>query len=198
MKGLRAYNPQQLYADGLLGQYMYGGSTGAVNASVVGDMLQFRWPDSIRLAAIRKVTVSVAISTPYGANPGVPIQLDIVKATGWTVQGSGGTNQDTTTGACKTRTNMPTSLLTSGDLRIATTTNLNAGTRTDSPLALATFDAPFTVGGSMVLLDRKEGDSDYPLVLGFQEGFVVRLTADPVTGIIVIGISVEWIEVDAR
>ena len=198
MKGLRSYNPTNFFNEGLLGQYAIGASTGLVAAGTTGEIYQFRWQDSIRFAAIRKVTLHVAVATAFAA-PASPLQFDIIRAGGWTGQGTGGTALDTTTGSGKRRSQMPSSLLLAGDLRIATTAALGAGMKTLDALALATEDVPFTgtVGFSR-LLDFQSGDMDYPLVLATTEGFAVRILTNPGTGTLVASVSTEWVEVDAR
>jgi hypothetical protein len=200
MNGIRRFNARQLVNDGLLGQYSLGTSTGLIAAATTGELFQFRWPDSLRIAAIRKVTVNATLSTNFAAGPATPLQLDLVKATGWTVQGSGGTALDTTTGTCKRRTLMPTSLRTNGDVRAATTAALTAGTKTldSQPLStvnlapLASLSTPLTA-----LITSEDSDLDYPIVLAQNEGFVVRLTQNPGTGTFFLSVSVDWMETNA-
>src|SRR6266545_506771 len=76
---------------GALGHYKYGGFTGILPAALGAnsEIFQFRWADTTRIALITKVKISACVSTTFFA-AGVPVQIDLVKATGWTGQGTGG------------------------------------------------------------------------------------------------------------
>lgn len=204
MNGIRRFNARQLVNDGLLGQYSVGASSGLIAAATTGELYQFRWPDNLRIAAIRRVLISAAASTLFGAAPATPLTFDLVKATAWTVQGTGGTSIDTTTGTCKRRQQMPVSLLTAGDMRVATTGALGAGTKTldSQPLASIT-GIPVNGSNTMCVVDPVEmvsfeaSELDYPLVLAGNEGFVVRLTSNPGTGTLFVSVAVDWMETNA-
>ncbi len=204
MNGIRRYNPNQLEIDGVLGKYLLGGATGLVAAAVTGELFQFRWPDNLRICAVRKIIVTAAASTLFGAAPATPLTFDIVKATAWTVQGTGGTVLDTTTGTGRKRTQMPVSLLTAGDCRIATTAALGAGTKTLDSQALATVvGIPVNGSNTMCVMDPTEivkmedAELDYPIVLAGNEGFVLRLTSNPGTGTLFVSVAVDWVETNA-
>src|SRR5438046_1072246 len=67
---------------GALGAYLYGGFTGILPAALAAnsEIYQFRWTDVTRLAIIRKIRISACVSTIFFA-AGVPVQIDLVKAT---------------------------------------------------------------------------------------------------------------------
>lgn len=198
MKGLNAYSPRQLYADGLLGQYSFGDTTGLIGAGTTGEIFQFRWPDPVRLAAIRKLTLGVSVATAFAA-PASALQLDVIRASAWTVQGTGGFVIDLSSGLCKARTQMPASLTASGDIRRSATSALGAGAKTLEAAQFTSFAVPFAgTSGPAVIFDRRPGDTDYPMVLAPLEGFVVKIANNPGTGTIFVSVSVEWIETDAR
>ena len=77
---------------GSLGHYSYGGFTGILPAALAGnsEIFQFRWSDATRICNIHEIKITAAVSTTFFA-AGVPVQIDLVKATGWSAAGSGGT-----------------------------------------------------------------------------------------------------------
>ncbi len=202
MKGLNAYKPDQLFTDGVLGQYSLGTFTGLLAAGTNGEIFQFRWPDELRLAAIRRIMLSAVASTPFGATPATAPIFLVQKATAWTVQGSGGFGIGGLAGYSR-RSQMPTTLATANDIRIANTANLGAGTKA------LTSGAPFQVVGCPVsaatgpvlpptdMLNLESSERDYPLTLAPFEGFVVSVSNNPGTGTMVVSVQVDWIEAHA-
>lgn len=189
---------------GALGQYCWGGSTGILPAALAAnaEVFQFRWTQGSNLAVIRKIRVSAAVSTTFFA-AGVPISVDMVKATSWTGQGTGGTGL-TPAGLLKRRTSMGNSLVATGDIRIATTAALGAGTKTLEGASLSSLlaTAPITLSLSgtifppnTILWQAEVGDGEHPLVLGQNEGFVIRSVAVPATGTWQLAVTVDWAEV---
>jgi hypothetical protein len=133
---------------------------------------------------------------------GVPVQIDLVKSTGWTVAGTLGT-AISPAALLKKRTSMSSSLMSTGDARIATTAALGAGTKTLETLSLATILAPGPITASLngqiiapgTILYRGEiGDGQHPLVLAQNEGFSIRSVAVPATGTWQAAISIDWTE----
>jgi hypothetical protein len=188
------------------GQYAYGGFTGVLPAALGAnsEIFQFRWTDVTRLCVVRKIRISAAVSTTFFA-AGVPIQIDLVKATAWTVQGTLGTGI-TPAALLKKRTSMPNTLLATGDARIATTAALGAGTKTLEGLSLAAIlaSAPITaslygqiIAPGTILFQNEVGDGEHPLILAQNEGFVIRSVAVPATGTWTASIEVQWAEVAA-
>lgn len=189
---------------GALGAYSYGGFTGVLPAALAAnsEIFQFRWADATRYAVIRKVRFSACVSTTFFA-AGVPVQIDLVKSTGWTVAGTGGTAL-TLAALLKRRTSMGSSLMAAGDARIATTAALGAGTKTLETLALSTIVAPgpaaapgTIVAPGTILWQAEVGDGEHPLVLAQNEGFSIRSVAVPGTGTWQAAINVDWAEVTA-
>jgi hypothetical protein len=191
---------------GALGAYSYGGFTGIIPAALAAnsEIFQFRWADATRLAVIRKIRFSASVSTTFFA-AGVPVQIDLIKSTAWTVQGTGGTGI-TPAALLKRRTSMGSSLLAAGDARIATTAALGAGTKTLETLSLSSIAAGGPITASLngtiiapgtVLWQAEVGDGEHPLVLAQNEGFSIRSVAVPATGTWTAAINVDWAEVAA-
>lgn len=186
-----------------LGSYSFGGLTGILPAALAAnsEIFQFRWTDATRLAIIRKVRISASVSTTMFA-AGVPVQIDLIKSTGWSAQGTGGTGI-TPAALLKKRTSMPATLLAAGDMRIATTAALGAGTKTLDTYALSALAAAGPITGSLngqiiapgtILFQNELGDGEHPLVLAQNEGFSIRSVAVPATGTWTASIDVQWFE----
>lgn len=191
---------------GALGAYCYGGFTGILPAALAAnsEIFQFRWADATRLCVIRKIRISAVVSTTFFA-AGVPVQIDLVKSTGWTVAGTGGTGL-TPAALLKRRISMGSTLVAAGDIRIATTAALGAGTKTLETLSLSTLAAAGPITASLngeiiapgtILWQAEVGDGEHPLVLAQNEGFSIRSVAVPGTGTWTAGITVDWAEVTA-
>ena len=191
---------------GSLGHYRYGGFTGILPAALTAnsEIFQFRWTDATRFAVIQKIKISAVVSTTFFA-AGVPVQIDLVKATGWSGQGTGGTSV-APAALLKDRTSMGSSLVASGDIRIATTAALGAGTKTLETLSMAAIAAPGPITASLngqiippgtVLYEPDLGDGEHPLVFAQNEGFVIRSVAVPATGTWTVAIHLDWAEVTA-
>lgn len=191
---------------GALGQYCYGGFTGILPAALAAnsEIYQFRWTQGSNLCVVRKVRIAASVSTTFFA-AGVPVQIDLVKSTSWTVAGTGGT-AITPAGLMKRRTSMGNSLVATGDMRIATTAALGAGTKTLETLSLSSILAAGPITASLngqiiapgtVLWQAEVGDGEHPLVLGQNEGFSIRSVAVPATGTWIASITVDWAEVTA-
>lgn len=189
-----------------LGQFKLGVFTGILPAALAAnsEIFQFRWtdgPPTQRYAMIRRLGISAAVSTTFFA-AGVPLQLDVVRATGWTVAGTGGTGI-TMASDCKSRVaNMPNSAIAAGDIRVATAAALGAGTKTletNASIAVAAA-GPITSALDGTILKPTElyqydADQDeYPWIFSQNEGFVIRAVAVPGTGTWTAAISVEWME----
>jgi len=199
-------------AQGSLGHYRWAGFTGILPAALTAnsEIFQFRWSHATNLAIIMKVRLSAAVSTTFFA-AGVPIQMDLIKSSAWSAQGSGGT-APTLAATCKLRNTFASSSMTAGDLRIATTAALGAGTKTLEAYPLNTLLAAGPITASLngvivppatVLFEPDLADGQHPLVLGglggssVSEGFSIRSVAVPATGTWQVAISVDWVEVPA-
>lgn len=192
---------------GGLGQYCYGGFTGILPAALAAnsEIFQYRWTHGSNFSVIRKIRIAAAVSTTFFA-AGVPIAIDLVKSTGWSAAGTGGTGL-TIAGLLKRRTSgMGNSLVAAGDIRIATTAALGAGTKTLETLSLSSILAAAPITASLngtivppgtILWQAEVGDGEHPLVLGQNEGFSIRSVAVPATGTWQCSITVDWAEVTA-
>lgn len=189
---------------GKLGAYSVGLVSGVLPAALGAnsEILQFRWTDATRLCVINEIKISAAVSTTF-FSAGVPVQIDLVKATAWSVAGSGG-KRVTPAALMKKRTSMGSSLIAATDIGIANAAALTAGTKTLETVSLAALVAPGPVTASLdgqiiapgTLLWRAEsGDGQHPLVLAQNEGFVVRSVAVPATGTWTAAIAIDWTEV---
>lgn len=189
------------------GQYSLGAPSGIIPAALTAnaEVFQFRWnpPVTADLAVIRKVEISAAVSTTYFA-AGVPLEVALVKSTAWSVQGTGGT-AIAPAALLKRRTNMASSRVASGDIRVATTAALGAGTKTletvaqsriqsGAPITASLSGQIFPAGTVLLRADIEQGE--YPLVLASQEGFSITVPAVPGTGTWQLTVNVQWEETD--
>lgn len=188
---------------GTLGAYTWGGSTGILPAALAAnsEILQWRWTHAANLLVIRKVRISAAVTTTMFA-AGVPVEIDMVKSTGWTVAGTGGTGL-TPAAMLKRRTSMGSTLIAAGDVRIATTAALGAGTKTLETLSMSSLVAGGPITGSLngtiiapgtILWQAEVGDGEHPEVLVQNEGFSIRSVAVPGTGTWRAAFTVDWAE----
>lgn len=168
------------------------------------EVFQFRWADATRLAVITKVRISACVTTTFFA-AGVPVQIDMIKSTAWTVAGTGGTGI-TMAATLKMRTSMGSSLMVAGDMRIATTAALGAGTKTLEANSMSSIVAPGPITASLngqiiapgtFIYHADSGDGEHPMVLAQNEGFSIRSVAVPATGTWQMAINVRWTELTA-
>jgi len=203
-RALRGVNRPTDY--GALGTYGYGGFTGILPAALGAnsEIFQFRWTDATRFAVINEIKISACVSTTFFA-AGVPVQIDLVRATAWSAAGTGGTGI-TPAALLKKRTAMGSTLVASGDIRIATTAALGAGTKTLETLAQASLAAAGPITASLngqilapgtILWRGETSDGQHPFVLAQNEGFVIRSVAVPATGTWTASIAIDWTEVTA-
>lgn len=189
-----------------LGQFKLGVFTGILPAALAAnsEIFQFRWTDAgptARYAQIRRIGISAAVSTTFFA-AGVPLQLDVVRATGWTGQGTGGTAIAMGTGGKSRVANMPDSAIAAGDIRVAAAAALGAGVKTleanASIAALAAGPITASLDGTILKpIDLYQYDADqdeYPWIMSQNEGLVIRAVAVPGTGTWTAAISIEWSE----
>lgn len=187
------------------GVYNNAMQTGTIAASLSANsnIWSFRWSDPIRIALIRKVSVSMVALTAFTAGQ---FDLSIFFAR---IFSAPDTDANTSTTATltgnndKLRTSMGTSIVAATDIRIAGTAGFTAGTRTldTNPLGrvLGWLTAvqgvfPFNTAGSIALIDRT-GAGQYPVVLANNEGLVIRNPIVlPATGTAVITVNVDWQE----
>jgi len=189
---------------GAFGSYTFGAFTGILPAALAAnsEIFQFRWTDASRLCLINQIKISACVSTTFFA-AGVPVKIDLVKATAWSAAGTGGTAL-TPAALLKKRTNMGSSLVAAGDIRIASTAALGAGTKTLEGSSLSVLAAPGPITASLngqiiapgtSLHDSDVSNGEHPIVLGQNEGFIIRSVAVPATGTWEVGIKIDWTEV---
>ncbi len=186
-----------------LGAYGWGGATGILPAALGAnsEIFQFRWADASRFAVVRKIRISACVTTTFFA-AGVPVQIDLIKSTGWTVAGTGGT-APTPAATIKKRTSMPSTLLAAGDMRIATTAALGAGTKTLEANSMASIVAPGPITASLngqiiapgtLLWQAEIADGEHPIILAQNEGLSIRSVAVPATGTWQATVEIQWSE----
>lgn len=180
----------------VLGHYSYAAETGVMAAGIVAlsDILQFRWTDATRLALIYEIAIQGVFQlTAFTAGAG---SFRVSVARTFTAAGSGGGVATLTGNNQKHRTNMGSSLV--GEIRIATTAALGAGTKTYdsaphglvSQMVLAAGNTQIL--GPTILYSRE--NAVHPIVLAQNEGFGIRATV-PATGTWTVGLLVRWAEV---
>jgi len=192
---------------GALGHYAVSVQTGAIAAGAAAnaEVFQLRWSDASRLCVVTKIIVTGMRATTAFAAGAIDIKATVART--WTASGSGGTALTLTGEQAQLRTSFGTSLM--GDMRIATTAALGAGTKTLDTQDLGTitthssggWSAATPIVGQIYLPDNvlwkpDTGAGEHPLVLAQNEGVVVRATV-PATGVWNIGVTVQWSEVTA-
>ena len=187
---------------GARGAYHAAFYTGAIAAGLAAnsELFQFRFiSGGGLLALLRSIEVSAAVSTTAFA-AGVPITLEARAARSWSVQGTGGSGITFGANDAKKRVTMATTILGAGDVRIATTGALGVGTKTLDGQAFGVVAGQVGTAISTIIpwtrLWYREDDSEYPLVLSNQEGFVIRAVEVPATGVWKLAVQIDWEEVD--
>jgi hypothetical protein len=191
---------------GSLGHYNWGGFSGILPAALGAnsEIWQFRWADATRLAVIMGIKISACVTTTFFA-AGVPVQVDLIKSTAWTVAGTGGTGI-TPAATMKSRTSMGSALLAAGDMRIATTAALGAGTKTLEANAMRALLAPGPITASLngqiiapgtFIYNPDPESGEHPIALVQNEGLSIRSVAVPATGTWQVAIDIKWAEVNA-
>lgn len=190
------------FNDNAQGSYSYGGFTGILPAALAAnsEIFQFRFVSAVRMASIRRISISAAVSTTFFA-AGVPVQIDMIKSSAWSGQGTLGTAVTISTDL-RRRSSFQNSVIAAGDIRIATTAALGAGTKTLETNSFASLLAAAPITASLygpiiqptILWQASSGDGDHPLLLANQEGFSIRSVAVPGTGTWQAAITIDWIE----
>jgi hypothetical protein len=176
-----------------------GGTVITAGAQTDQEIFQFRWVDPLTIAAIRSFKVSFGTVIAFAAGQ---FKLALFFAKEWTAAGTGGTTATITGRNLRKRTSFASTVL--GEARIAQTAVLTAGTKTldAQPLATISASAPAVIGPifaaqPMIAELNRDSSDEYPVVLGFNEGLVVRTTY-PATGTPFFGFQVEWMEYPAN
>ncbi len=183
------------------GTYQLAAITGIMAAGIGGasEIVQFRWLSTTHNALIRRVNVkAAALGTAFTAGT---VTVNLNKYTASTIAGTGGGVAALTTLQTKLRTSMQTSqLATTGEIRIATTAALGAGTKTLNTMPHGsvitgvqnTAFIPMLTGGEGLLWSAT--GFEQPLTLVGTEGFSIIVTV-PATGTWTAHIDILWDEV---
>lgn len=221
-KGLHYIAKNQDY--GALGQYQGVFTTGtiAVGMAANGALFTARWVDTTRFCLIHEVQVLEFrnITTAFAAGP---YQFNVIRATAWSVDPSGGAAIGVADPQLQLRAATMGATLFSTGLRIATTAALTQGTLTldtvpmgacfgiinATPVIAAmyipnqnTSAAGGAAGGGGVTLFKADiANGEHPIVLtspsaATSEGILIRATV-PATGTWIASFLVKWSEVTA-
>lgn len=174
----------------------------AAGLAANSEIIQFRWVDATNLRRVRVLGIDLsAVVDVTGFTAGAAL-FDVVAARAFTVAGTGGTAQTLTGNNQKLRTSQNANVLgVTGEIRVATTAALGAGTKTLDAQGIGSIvGAGSATAGSLIVPQSalyKDIVSVYgqPLVLANQEGFAVRATV-PATGTWRFAATVFWAEVD--
>lgn len=170
-KALRV-SPRPLDA---LGHYRFAGTSGVLaGVPAASELFQFRWTDPQAVALVQFVRVRLLQMAAFTAPQELGIEL--FTATGVTAAGGGGSQLLSGAQSFKKRSSMPQSRV--GELRIATTVALGAGTRALSPFPMLTQSGWAGGAGQTIVdshLDMTSSALEYPLVLHQNESLIVRL-----------------------
>ena len=187
---------------GSRGAYFSGFYTGVMAAGIAAnsEIFQFRAVHASLFALMRSVKISVSISTTPAA-AGVPAAFELRCARAWTAQGTGGTGITWGTHDGKKRTDFATTFLGSGDVRIATTAALGAGTKTlDGNAARIICGQSGTAVAQIIpaetILWLRDTADEYPFLNENQEGFVIRVVEIQAAAVWKAAVEIEWAEID--
>lgn len=120
-------------------------------------------------------------------------------ARSFTAAGTGGGTATITTNNAKLKTSFPTTAV--GEIRVATTAALGAGTKTldAQPVGMGLGSITVTAGDVIlpptVIYDAMCDTDQYPIILSANEGLIIRATV-PATGTWTGGFSIVWDEYD--
>lgn len=195
----------------VLGHYRVGSQTNTFQAGVGGQaagaiIYSFQWTDPNSIAVLTKISVGWAMQVTF--NSAQPVDVDCIVVRQYTVAATGGTTllQPSTApvGSNRMRQSMNPSLVT--DLRISSTTALAAGTAIldanafgITPLNPNPSSNTISTGQVPIDLYALNTTGNHPILLGQNEGFLVRLvTAWPggSNGSGRLYITSEWSEVE--
>lgn len=185
------------------GAYRIALKTGAVAAGVAAaaPLFAIQWTDTQTRMVIQSLNLNVVVTTAYGTAQTLAFSLFAARA--FTVADSGGTAITTTQTLDQALDrNMGQSRLFAGngDMRIATTAAITAGTRTldDQPMYtwVSGLSATLTQATQNYPIEFGILDATNPMTLRQNDGLVI--TNDVLlgaTGVIVVYLAIEWTEV---
>ena len=179
-------------------------ATGAMAAGLAADseVLQIRWTHATNKCAIQELTVNGMFATTAFAAGAIHLYSTIARA--FTAAGTGGGTVTLTDDNQKLQTNHGDSGM--GEIRIATTAALGAGTKTLDSEAIGRITTHSSGGagsatpiiGSIYLptyslFDHDVTNHESPIVLSTNEGVIVRATV-PITGVWTASFTIKWVE----
>lgn len=174
--------------------FLSGTVAGAVTAGATGQVVSIRWQHTDLKFIPLRISLDVLCSA---FSTGVSLDFAAYVARNFTASASGGT---AITAPSKTSSvGMNGSIFTSnGDFRVATTTNLTAGTHSLDTNPIGTAWAPFTAVEQAVKFDlyTVTDFGQHPVVLNNNEGIVIRLETVNLSSSNSIKIRgrIEWVE----
>lgn len=164
------------------------------------QLFSMRWADTRILYVLKKVVVSASTTTAFGTAQAVDV--DIIKATSFSSNPSGGTTITPGTTMQKARSSfMNGSLLgTEGAMQISSGTALTSGTQTldSQPFGYSAVLASTAIGtiGVQTLYQADVYNGMHPMIFSANEGFVIRNgIALGATGVVKFGFQIVWVEV---
>lgn len=193
---------------GFLGSYSQSFASGVMAAGLAAGspVFSFRWSFTPFIVIIRKVRITAGTDSTAFAQGSVI--LDLIRATSFTVQDTGGATISLVGKSGVRATRMAASQIqiaasAIGNIAIAGTATLTAGTRTldSNPLGVLVSSVGAVPANGVILPPGLLWDGSDPrkvdLELANNEGLVVRATV-PATGTWKFGIDIDWDEVDPR
>jgi hypothetical protein len=171
----------------------------AAGLAANSEILQFRVVDATELRKFRVLSVLFSAATDTTAFTAGAATFDMVPARAWTAAGTGGGTATLTGNNGKFRTAQNTNIMgVSGEIRIATTAALGAGTKTLDSQGVAALCGGASAAGLQIVVptdflqEAFQTDGE-PLIVSHQEGFVIRASV-PATGTWKWAASILWAE----
>ena len=187
----------------ILGHYRANLITGATTVLAANaPIAAMRWGDTSRYFVLMSLRASAGITTAFTAQQALDIEAVIARQ--FTVADTGGTAVSLASPNQKNRTNMGAPLVT--DLRVAAAVALTPGTRTLDAVGFGggyfvsqgASGAAFLGGLPAIDLYKWDSPGQHPVVLGKDEGIIVRLpTVQGAAGVVKYFMTWEWAEVVA-
>ena len=170
----------------------------AAGLAAAAEVFQFRWTSTTKAAILRHLHFHAAVNTT-GFTAGNAI-FSSVLARSFSAAGSGGGTLTMTGNNGKLMTAMATSAV--GEIRVATTAALGAGTKTldDNPFGTIVTGVGTAAGQDIIQLHDlapAEHPDGHPILLMANEGIVIVATV-PATGTWKFGVEICWEEGELR
>lgn len=152
----------------------------AAGLAANAEILQFRVVDATELRKFRVLSVLFSAAVDATGFTAGAATFDLVPARAWTAAGTGGGTATLTGNNAKFRTAQNTNILgVSGEIRIATTAALTAGTKTLDAQGVSSLCGGAGAAGTQIVVptdflqEAFQTDGE-PLIVSHQEGFVLR------------------------